>query len=68
MDLNSLKKIKTMETIEVGKVADLVLLNANPLIDISSTRHIYGVIKNGEVYDPKLIAEEINCENCIVQD
>ncbi|NNF17005.1 MAG: amidohydrolase family protein, partial [Gammaproteobacteria bacterium] len=34
-------------TIEVGKVADLVLLDANPLDDIRNTRRITHVIVNG---------------------
>ena len=36
-------------TIEVGKVADIVLLDANPLDDITNTRHIRAVIKAGQV-------------------
>lgn len=34
-------------TIEAGKVADLVLLDANPLIDIKNTRKISGVFVGG---------------------
>lgn len=34
-------------TVEVGKYADLVLLDANPLDDISNTRKISGVFVNG---------------------
>lgn len=37
-------------TIEKGKRADLVLLNANPLADISNTRLIDTVIANGQVF------------------
>ncbi|MFN2199304.1 MAG: amidohydrolase family protein, partial [Anaerolineales bacterium] len=35
-------------TIEVGKQADLVLLNANPLENISNTREIVGVMVRGQ--------------------
>ena len=34
-------------TIEKGKLADLVLLDANPLDDIRNTQKITGVIVNG---------------------
>jgi hypothetical protein len=37
-------------TIVVGKRADLVLLNQNPLTNISNTKNIYGVIGNGTFY------------------
>jgi len=35
-------------TVETGRVADLVLLEANPLEDISNTRKIAGVIADGQ--------------------
>ena len=38
-----------MGTIEVGKVADLVLLSANPLEDIGNTRKIELVISKGNL-------------------
>jgi imidazolonepropionase-like amidohydrolase len=34
-------------TIEKGKLADLVLLDANPLEDIRNTQKISGVVVNG---------------------
>lgn len=34
-------------TVEIGKVADFVVLNANPLSDISNIKNIYSVIKEG---------------------
>ena len=40
-------------TIEPGKLADIVLLNKNPLEDIRNTQNIWGVIKNGWVFDPE---------------
>jgi imidazolonepropionase-like amidohydrolase len=38
-------------TIEVGKAADLVLLDADPLADIANTRRIHGVMLNGRWLD-----------------
>jgi Tol biopolymer transport system component/imidazolonepropionase-like amidohydrolase len=38
-------------TIEVGKLADLVIVEGDPLTDITATRRVRTVIKNGEVYE-----------------
>jgi imidazolonepropionase-like amidohydrolase len=38
-------------TVEVGKLADLVLLSANPLADIRNTTKIHAVVYNGELHD-----------------
>jgi len=38
-------------TVEAGKVADLVLLDANPLADIRNTQTISAVVFNGNFYD-----------------
>jgi len=37
-------------TIEVGKIADLVLLDADPLADIHNTRSVRAVVLNGKLY------------------
>lgn len=42
-------------TIKEGKLADLVLLNANPLDDISNTREIEAVVRNGVIYDRRVL-------------
>lgn len=47
----------TYGTIAVGKVADIVLLNANPLDDIRNTRRIDAVIFNGNHYDRAALDE-----------
>jgi imidazolonepropionase-like amidohydrolase len=39
-----------MGTIEKGKRADLVLLDANPLEDIRNTQRIAGVVANGRYF------------------
>ena len=41
----------TSGSIETGKIADVVLLSANPLADIHNTRKIEAVIANGRLYD-----------------
>jgi len=41
---------KQSGTIEEGKLADAVLLTANPLVDIENTQKIAGVIANGRYY------------------
>jgi imidazolonepropionase-like amidohydrolase len=37
-------------TIEVGKTADLVLLDKDPLTDIHNTRSIQAVVLSGKLY------------------
>ncbi|MFQ6017636.1 MAG: amidohydrolase family protein [Kiloniellaceae bacterium] len=43
-------------TLEAGKLADLVVLEADPLADIRNTRRIHRVVKGGQVFDPRTIA------------
>ena len=37
-------------TVEAGKYADLLVLNADPLVDIRNLREIYAVVKGGKRY------------------
>ena len=37
-------------TVEKGKLADLVLLSANPLVDIANTQKVAGVVSNGHYF------------------
>lgn len=48
---------KRTGTIEKGKQADLLLLDANPLEDIRNTRKIAGVFNNGKWYDKQTIGQ-----------
>jgi hypothetical protein len=43
--------LDSLGTVARGKVADLVLLDADPLRDIHNTRRISAVIANGRLYD-----------------
>jgi Tol biopolymer transport system component len=44
-------------SIEVGKLADLVLLEADPSVDIRNTRRIRSVLQNGRVVDRAALRE-----------
>jgi Amidohydrolase family len=45
-----LESTALMGTVEKGKLADLVLLNANPLVDIKNVRKIAGVFARGKYF------------------
>jgi imidazolonepropionase-like amidohydrolase len=47
-------------TIEKNMIADLVLLNANPLIDITNTQKIDAVVRNGKFYNRKALDSLLN--------
>jgi imidazolonepropionase-like amidohydrolase/dipeptidyl aminopeptidase/acylaminoacyl peptidase len=47
-------------TLEVGRLADMVLLDANPLEDIRNTQRVWRVIKGGWVFDPEALRPERN--------
>jgi imidazolonepropionase-like amidohydrolase len=47
-------------TLEIGKLADMVLLDANPLEDIRNTLRIWRVIKGGRVFDPDNLRPDPN--------
>ena len=54
-------------TVEKGKLADLVILDANPLEQITNTRKIYAVITNGRLLSrtdlDKLLSDVYNLQN-----
>jgi hypothetical protein len=41
----------SLGSIQVGKIADLVVLEANPLLDIRNTKQIHAVVTNGWLLD-----------------
>lgn len=46
-------------TVEVGKLADLVMLDGNPLADITNIRRVHRVIKAGAVYEENTLQQMI---------
>jgi imidazolonepropionase-like amidohydrolase len=44
-------RLADLGTVEQGKLADLVLLDANPLDDIANTRRIRAVVLAGRYFD-----------------
>ena len=54
---------KTLGSIEEGKLADLILVNGNPLENISNIRKVDLVIKDGNIYDPKQLYNSIGVKH-----
>ncbi|MFN0177494.1 MAG: amidohydrolase family protein [Gemmatimonadales bacterium] len=50
-------KEQDLGSIEVGKLADFIVLNANPLVNIRNTADIQLVVKGGIVYDDETLDE-----------
>ena len=48
---------RELGSIEPGKIADLIILRANPLDDIRNTAEIEAVMKNGRLYDGDTLDE-----------
>ena len=58
----TLPERERLGSIEAGRLADLVILDANPLAEIGNSRKIHKVIRGGKVCDPqalfKLVASQ----------
>ncbi|NGP89397.1 amidohydrolase family protein [Fodinibius halophilus] len=56
---NALGKGSLLGSIETGKMADLYVVQGNPLKDITNTRDVQLVMKSGQVYDPQKLLEQV---------
>lgn len=55
--VDALGLTQDLGTVEVGKLADLVVLSKDPLADIRNTTSLKYVIKNGRVYGAAALDE-----------
>ena len=58
---------RDLGTIEVGKIADLVVLDGNPLDDITATTRVLYVAKNGRVMTPTEIRAPFTTPQLLTQ-
>ena len=56
----ALGREKELGAVEAGKLADLVLLDADPLVDSGNLAKVNRVIKNGVVYDPDVLMKSLD--------
>ena len=52
------RRLKDFGTLEVGKLADLVVLDADPLADIHNIRKVRSVMVGGRMMDPSRLPEK----------
>jgi len=50
---------RNMGTLAPGKLADVVILDADPLVDVHSLSHIHRVIKDGRVFAPERLMHSL---------
>lgn len=51
-------------SIEPGKLADLIIVDGDPALDIGDIRRVVTVVKDGRVYDPAAIYGALGIEPC----
>tara|TARA_B110000116_G_scaffold175859_1_gene152108 strand:- start:268 stop:609 length:342 start_codon:yes stop_codon:yes gene_type:complete len=55
----------TLGTIQIGNEADLILINGNPLNDMSDIRKVSLVIKNGKMFKPSELFKAVGVKPLI---
>ncbi len=60
MPATSLGYAKDVGSLEVGKLADLVVLDADPTVDIRNSDKIFRVMLGGRLYDPATMNEVVS--------
>ena len=50
---------KSLGSVSKGKLADLVILSADPTVDIKNTRKIDLVIRGGQLCDPAAVMKHV---------
>ena len=60
VDAANFLSLKEIGTIEVGNLAELILLNSNPLKDINALRNIKGIMLNNKWLDENFLLTELS--------
>ena len=55
----ALQQDHSLGSIEAGKLADLVILDANPVAEIRNSRKIHSIIRGGNVCDPQALLSHV---------
>jgi imidazolonepropionase-like amidohydrolase len=55
----AMQRMHDLGGLKAGKLADLVVLDGDPLANISNSQKIAHVVKNGVIFDLEKIAQEL---------